>query len=53
MIGQHYLERYYGRGFGAQTARRRIGRSQGRGRRELAIAAAGTAEPDPFLDVTP
>jgi polar amino acid transport system permease protein len=54
MIGQHFLEQYFGRGFGSQKARRRIGRAGTRGRRrELAIAAAGTAEPDPFLDVTP
>jgi polar amino acid transport system permease protein len=54
MIGQSYLERYFGRGFGAEKAQRRIHHagSQAR-RRALAVAAAGTTPHDPFEDVTP
>jgi polar amino acid transport system permease protein len=54
MIGQSYLERYFGRGFGAEKAKRRIRAAGTRGRRrELAIAASQTAPHDPFEDVTP
>ncbi|MFJ1513831.1 amino acid ABC transporter permease [Cellulosimicrobium funkei] len=57
MVGQHYVERYYGRGFGTQTATRRRGRGPGgRGRkpsRQDLIAASGTTKDDPFLEVTP
>ena len=59
MVGQHYIERYYGRGFGTQTTRRR-GRGPGGaggGRRKPSkqdlIAASGTTKDDPFLEVTP
>ena len=57
MVGQHYVERYYGRGFGTQTPTRRRGRGPGgRGRkpnRQDLIAASGTTKDDPFLEVTP
>ncbi|MFC4555828.1 amino acid ABC transporter permease [Georgenia faecalis] len=60
MVGQHYLERYYGRGFdGAHGGGRGGGRGGGgRGRkarlsRHQAILAAGTTPDRPFLDVTP
>ncbi|MFJ3402685.1 amino acid ABC transporter permease [Promicromonospora sp. NPDC090134] len=52
MVGQHYLEQYYGRGFGTTTRRR--GRSKGpAGGRQAAIAAAGTVQEDVNKDVTP
>ncbi|MFE5309406.1 amino acid ABC transporter permease [Isoptericola sp. NPDC056573] len=58
MIGQHYLERYYGRGFdGGRTGR---GGPGGRGpragrkpRKQDLIGASGTTKDDPFLEVTP
>ena len=51
MVGQHYLERYYGRGFdGEQTT---PGRLRGVSRRQQAIMAAGTIHETPNLDVTP
>jgi polar amino acid transport system permease protein len=59
MVGQHYVERYYGRGFGSQTgARRRRGRGPSgnggrRPNRQDLIAASGTTKRDPFLEVTP
>ncbi|MFV0634450.1 amino acid ABC transporter permease [Demequina sp.] len=51
MVGQHYLERYYGKGTGEHAGggkrkKRRFGR-------QSAIQAAGTAKDDPFLEVTP
>lgn len=56
MVGQHYIERYYGRGFGTTTVRGprrpRPGRG-GRPSRQEAIAGAGTVGDDPFLEVTP
>ncbi|MDR2723196.1 MAG: amino acid ABC transporter permease [Cellulomonadaceae bacterium] len=57
MVGQHYLERYYGRGFQESSSKRRrtgiFGRNSGRPTRGQAVAAAGTTTDDPFLDVTP
>ncbi|MBN0040653.1 amino acid ABC transporter permease [Cellulosimicrobium cellulans] len=60
MVGQHYIERYYGRGFGTQTAARRRGRGPGgtgggrkKPSRQDLIAASGTTKDDPFLEVTP
>ena len=51
MVGQRYLEAYYGRGFdGEQTMGRRV---RGMSRRQQAILAAGTVHTDPNLDVTP
>ncbi|WP_062518104.1 amino acid ABC transporter permease [Demequina gelatinilytica] len=52
MVGQHYLERYYGRGTGETTPRRRGPRAPRLGR-QAAIKASGTAKDDPFLEVTP
>lgn len=52
MVGQHYLEQYYGRGFGTSTRRR--GRGKGPvGGKQAAIAAAGTVQQDVNKDVTP
>jgi polar amino acid transport system permease protein len=51
MVGQHYLEQYYGRGFGTTTRRR--GRGKGPGGRQAAIAAAGTVKVDITKEVTP
>ena len=61
MIGQHYLERYYGRGFdGGRTGRGGHGGHGGRGpragrkpRKQDLIGASGTTKDDPFLEVTP
>ncbi|WP_369370291.1 amino acid ABC transporter permease [Promicromonospora sp. Populi] len=52
MVGQHYLERYYGRGFGT-AARSGRGRGKGPGGRQAAIAAAGTVKVDITKEVTP
>ncbi|QAY69601.1 amino acid ABC transporter permease [Xylanimonas protaetiae] len=52
MVGQSYLEKYYGRGFGTEARRRRRGPG-GRPTKQQAIQAAGTTTVDPFLDVTP
>lgn len=54
MVGQHYIERYYGRGFdtldsGSRTTKRRRGMS----RRQQAILDAGTAKGDPLIEYTP
>lgn len=50
MVGQHYLERYYGRGFSAtQPASARKGMS----RRQQAILEAGTTKEDPMIEYTP
>jgi polar amino acid transport system permease protein len=51
MVGQHYLEQYYGRGFGTATGRR--GKSKGPGGKQAAIAAAGTVQEDVNREVTP
>ena len=51
MVGQHYLEQYYGRGFGTATGRR--GRGKGPGGKQAAIAAAGTVQVDITKEVTP
>jgi polar amino acid transport system permease protein len=57
MVGQHHLERYYGRGV-AGAARPGRGGPGGRRRdrrpsRQAAIRAAGTTRDDPFAEVTP
>ncbi|WP_062318423.1 amino acid ABC transporter permease [Demequina maris] len=52
MVGQHYLERYYGRGTGSEKPRRG-GPRRPRSGRQAAIKASGTAKDDPFLEVTP
>lgn len=61
MVGQHYLEKYYGRGFDGSTAApppgQGSGRHQRKGRRaarQAAInAAKTTADPSPLTEVTP
>lgn len=58
MVGQHYVERYYGRGFGdgSEGGRRRGPGGRGGRRkpnRQDLIAASGTTKDDPFLEVTP
>lgn len=52
MVGQHYLEQYYGRGFD-QTRGRAGGKRRAIGRKQQAILAAGTTKDDPFLEYTP
>ncbi|MGB3955594.1 MAG: amino acid ABC transporter permease [Brooklawnia sp.] len=51
MVGQRYLEAYYGRGFDGEKPSGR--RMRGMSRRQQAILAAGTVQADPNLDVTP
>lgn len=51
MVGQHYLEAYYGRGFDGRNAGPT--RTRGMSRRQQAILAARTTDPDPYLDITP
>lgn len=51
MVGQMYLERYYGRGFDGNDST--SGKTRGMSKRQQAILAAGTAHADPSLDVTP
>lgn len=51
MVGQSYLERYYGRGFDGNDSR--PGGNRGMSKRQQAILAAGTAKVDPLLEVTP
>lgn len=64
MVGQHYIERYYGKGFGSDGGTGRGGRGgpgRGAGRRgrsskpsrQSAITQSGTTTDDPFLEVTP
>ncbi|WP_278236022.1 amino acid ABC transporter permease [Isoptericola sp. AK164] len=69
MVGQYYVERYYGRGFdGGATGPRRgagrrgpgsaggsgsSGRRAGRLSRQATIRGAGTTKDDPFAEVTP
>ncbi|KZM34425.1 amino acid ABC transporter permease [Oerskovia enterophila] len=57
MVGQHYIEQYYGRGFGSSTGtsrRRKPGKGPKKPSKQEAIAASGTtANADPFLEVTP
>lgn len=48
MVGQHYLEAYYGKGF--DTVKRQRG-SQSRSAKQRSIAE--TTHPDPFIDTTP
>ena len=50
MVGQHRLERYYGRGFDGNDA---SPTKRGMGKRQQAILASGTAKSDPFLEITP
>ncbi|WP_062377502.1 amino acid ABC transporter permease [Demequina pelophila] len=54
MVGQYYLERYYGRGTDKRTGGGK-GPKPGsrRARKQEAINAAGRGNDDPFLEVTP
>ncbi|MDO5034665.1 MAG: amino acid ABC transporter permease [Actinomycetaceae bacterium] len=49
MIGQTYLERYYGRGFSEQTQAKTAGKPS----KQALIRGANTTKDNPFLDVTP
>ena len=52
MVGQHYLERYYGRGFDGETQTR--GSIKGMSKKQASILSSGTtAHADPNLEVTP
>lgn len=51
MVGQHYIERYYGRGFDGRSSS--SGSKRGLSARQQAILDARTASDDPFLEVTP
>ena len=51
MVGQHYIERYYGKGFDSDKASAASGR--GLSARQQAILNAHTTKDDPFLEVTP
>lgn len=48
MVVQHYIERYYGRGFDRSPSTRRGPRS-----RQEAVNTAPTTNDDPFIEVTP
>ena len=47
MVGQHYLEKYFGRGFDDRTP----ARHGGRGARQAAVNRAGTTPNDPLPEV--
>ncbi len=51
MVGQHYIERYYGKGFDSDKSSGPSGR--GLSARQQAILDAHTTKDDPFLEVTP
>ena len=51
MVGQHYIERYYGKGFDPDKSSGSSGR--GLSARQQAILDAHTTKDDPFLEVTP
>lgn len=55
MVGQHFVERHYGRGFGAQEARSGQGPKHPRKptKQDLIAASGTTKDADPFLEVTP
>ncbi len=51
MVGQHYVEAYYGRGFDEADG---VGTStKGMSKRQQAILTSGTVRPDPTQEVTP
>jgi len=52
MVGQHYLEQYYGRGFSTSPGGGRLGRKRRRPNKQDLIKASGTTT-DPFSEVTP
>ena len=51
MVGQHYIERYYGKGFDPDKSSASSGR--GLSARQQAILDAHTTKNNPFLEVTP
>lgn len=51
MVGQHYIERYYGKGFDPDKSSASSGR--GLSARQQAILDAHTTKDSPFLEVTP
>lgn len=56
MIGQHYIEQYYGKGVkdsGGETLSRRGKKRQRRNRQAAIITAGTTANADPFVEYTP
>lgn len=54
MIGQYYLERYYGRGSNRDSGRKgRKASAKTKVSRQAAIAASGTTVEDPFIEYTP
>ncbi|OKL50061.1 amino acid ABC transporter permease [Boudabousia marimammalium] len=53
MVGQHYLESYYGRGFNESDINSNGKRSRSLSRKQAAILAAGTTSEDPFVEYTP
>lgn len=52
MVGQYFLERYYGRGFGAESVKKPFA-NRGISKRQQAILDAHTTKEDPFIEVTP
>ncbi|SDN54992.1 polar amino acid transport system permease protein [Actinomyces ruminicola] len=50
MVGQHFIERYYGRGFDGST---KAGGRRGMSARQQAILDSHTTKETPFLEVTP
>lgn len=52
MVGQFYLERYYGRGFGEENNRSKS-KKRGVSKLQQAILNAHTTKEDPFIEVTP
>ena len=51
MVGQHYIERYYGKGFESDTDS--APGDRGLSARQQAILNAHTTKDNPFLEVTP
>lgn len=52
MVGQYFLERYYARGFGAESLKKPFAK-RGVSKRQQAILNAHTTADDPFIEVTP
>ncbi|MFQ8870575.1 MAG: amino acid ABC transporter permease [Varibaculum timonense] len=52
MVGQSYIERYYGRGFDNRTGDK-AGKKLFGSAKQRAVNAAGTTKDDPFIEYTP
>ena len=52
MVGQHYLERYYGRGFDGSSSTSGSRRGRALSARQQAILDSHTTEDNPFLEAT-